>query len=242
MNVKDWIVTAGMLALVYRLAAYFWPKAASDRVALARREVRVPVPLRQTVPVVVRSARRERRQTELLVKFFIASEAFFFLALIVAYVYYRNISDVIAVTDDYLDAQKTGLFTLALITSSGTLWWGRRSLRQGKPERLIVGLLVTIGLGAVFLYGQGREYAGLFQQEITIGSNIFGSAFFTLTGFHALHVLVGLLVLMIMLVRSLLGDFQGPQSGAITGTELYWHFVDGVWIMVFTVVYLIPLL
>ena len=232
MKIKDWMVTAGLLALGYRLVAFFRkPETA----------VMVPVPLRQTVPVVVRSFRRERRQYRLLIQFFIASEAFFFLALIVSYVYYRNLDNTMAESRHFLDAQKTGLYTLALIASSGTLWWGHRALRQGKPHLLILGLLATLVLGAVFLYGQGSEYAHLIGQQMTISTNIFGSAFFTLTGFHALHVFIGLLVLSMVLLLALVGDYQGPRSSAVASTELYWHFVDVVWIVVFTVVYLIPL-
>ena len=181
-------------------------------------------------------------QYDLLMKFFVASEAFFFLALIISYLYYRNVNDVIATHDHVLNAQKTGIFTLLLVLSSGTLWWGHRQLHRQKPALLTWGLLATILLGAIFLYGQGQEYAHLLQEDVTLDRNIFGSAFFTLTGFHALHVSVGLILLSIILILNLLGDFTGPRSAAVAATEMYWHFVDVVWLIVFSVVYLIPLL
>lgn len=193
----------------------------------------------QYVPIRRELSARGLRQYDLLIKFFVASEAFFFLALIISYLYYRGTSDVIATGSQMLDARSTGLFTVLLVLSSGTLWWGHRQLRQQKPALLAWALTATIALGMVFLYGQGREYAHLLQQNVSVDRNIFGSAFFTLTGFHALHVLVGLILLSILLILTLLGDFTGPRSAAVAATELYWHFVDVVWLVVFSVVYLI---
>lgn len=190
------------------------------------------VPLRRELP------ERERRQYDLLIKFFVASEAFFFLALLISYVYYRNLNGVMEAQSAVLDAGKAGIYTALLPLSSGTLWWGHRQLGQQKPARLVWALAATIVLGGIFLYGQGREYAHLLQENVSVDRNIFGSAFFTLTGFHALHVLVGLVLLALVLVLTLLGDFTGPRSAAVAATELYWHFVDVVWLVVFTVIYL----
>lgn len=205
----------------------------AERLAAASQQY---VPIRRELP------ERALRQYDFLIKFFIASEAFFFLALIISYLYYRNINDVIATHDHVLNAQKTGIFTLLLVLSSGTLWWGHRQLRRQKPALLTWGLIATIALGGIFLYGQSQEYAHLLREDVTVDRNIFGSAFFTLTGFHALHVFVGLILLSIVLILNLLSDFTGPRSAAVAATEMYWHFVDVVWLIVFSVVYLIPLL
>ncbi len=205
----------------------------AERLAAASQQY---VPIRRELP------KRALRQYDLLIKFFVASEAFFFLALIISYLYYRNINDVIATHDDVLNAQKTGIFTALLVLSSVTLWWGHRQLQHQKPALLTWGLIATIALGGIFLYGQGQEYAHLLGEGVTVDRNIFGSAFFTLTGFHALHVFVGLVLLSIILILNLLGDFTGPRSAAVAATEMYWHFVDVVWLIVFSVVYLIPLL
>jgi heme/copper-type cytochrome/quinol oxidase subunit 3 len=101
-----------------------------------------------------------------------------------------------------------------------------------------IGPILTIGLGAVFLFGQGREYAQLLREHVTISSNLFGTTFFTLTGFHGLHVLIGLVALAILLGLALAGDFKDPEAPGVGAVGLYWHFVDAVWIVIFTIVYL----
>jgi heme/copper-type cytochrome/quinol oxidase subunit 3 len=97
---------------------------------------------------------------------------------------------------------------------------------------------VTIALGAVFMIGQGSEYAGLFSRGVDVNSDLFATTFFTLTGFHGLHVTVGLVALAIMLSRSLAGDFARRPSSLLRSVGLYWHFVDVVWLAVFSIVYL----
>jgi heme/copper-type cytochrome/quinol oxidase subunit 3 len=99
-------------------------------------------------------------------------------------------------------------------------------------------LAITVGLGAVFLINQFAEYAGLLHGGLTISSSMFGSTFFTLTGFHGLHVFAGLVVLAILFV---LGKRSASATGwadALAAVGYYWHFVDVVWIVVFCVVYL----
>ena len=98
-------------------------------------------------------------------------------------------------------------------------------------------LLATVGLGAVFLCGQGREYAQLLREHVTISRNLFGTTFFTLTGFHGLHVLIGLVALAILLGLALAGGFKDPRAPGVGAVGLYWHFVDAVWIVIFAVVY-----
>ena len=93
-------------------------------------------------------------------------------------------------------------------------------------------------LGGVFLYGQGSEYARLIDQELTISRDVFGSSFFTLTGFHGFHVFLGLIAILIVLGLALAGDFKAPESPAVAAVGIYWHFVDAVWIVVFSVVYI----
>ncbi len=203
---------------------------------LAATAAPLSVSLRRELP------EKSLRQYDLLIKFFVASETFFFLALIITYVYYRNLNEVISTSDQILSVKTTGLYTVLLVASSATLWWGRRELSKEKPLRLAFGLFITLVLGIAFLYGQGQEYTHLLREDVTVDRNIFGSAFFTLTGFHALHVFVGLLMLSIVLTLTLMGDFTGPHSAAVAATELYWHFVDVVWLVVFTVMYIIPIL
>lgn len=174
-------------------------------------------------------------------QFFLASEALFFLALIIAFLYYRNFSSSWVDSTQYLDPSKTGLFTGLLLASSLCIAWAGKGMKQHNRKKIIGGLSLTILLGLIFLIGQGLEYARLIQSELTINQNIFGSAFFTLTGFHGFHVLLGVVVLSILLWLANSDRLQ-DTSAAFTAAEWYWHFVDVVWIVVFSVVYLMPLL
>ena len=97
---------------------------------------------------------------------------------------------------------------------------------------------VTILLGAIFLFGQGMEWSALIKKNVTISSGLFGTTFFTLTGFHGFHVFVGLIMLSVLLGLALAGDFRNQQSSAVETVSLYWHFVDAVWIVIFSIVYL----
>jgi heme/copper-type cytochrome/quinol oxidase subunit 3 len=96
----------------------------------------------------------------------------------------------------------------------------------------------TIGLGAVFLLGQAREWAGLIGRNVTISRDLFGTTFFTLTGFHGLHVFLGLLLLLMLFGLGLRGQFKAPRSTGVEVVGIYWHFVDAVWIVVYSVIYL----
>jgi heme/copper-type cytochrome/quinol oxidase subunit 3 len=170
---------------------------------------------------------------------FVVSEAVFFLLLLVTYVVFntRHSGDG-PTAATALNMPRTGVFTLFLLASSLTFWFAERSLRAGKQSRFLVWLGLTIVLGIVFLSGQAWEYAGLLANNITIDSNLFASTFFTVTGFHGLHVTGGLVALAIMLAlgwKSLLDSRRVDVFGAI---GVYWHFVDGVWIAVFAIIYL----
>ncbi len=111
-------------------------------------------------------------------------------------------------------------------------------MRRQNHQHFCWWLAATIGLGAIFLAGQGWEWYNLITQHITIGYSLFGTSFFTLTGFHGIHVTVGLILLGIVLILALLGDYHGPHSRAVTAISTYWHFVDVVWVFIFTIVYL----
>ena len=174
---------------------------------------------------------------KLLIKFFVASESIFFIMLILAYVNFKGTVVDGPTAANSLNPYVTGLFSLFLLASSFTIWLAGKALRARNHTWLKVWLLVTIVLGAIFIYGQGREWAGLIEQNITISRNVFGTTFFTLTGFHGFHVCVGLIMLSILLGLALFGDFKGPRSDGVEVISIYWHFVDGVWIVVYTVIY-----
>lgn len=167
---------------------------------------------------------------------FIISEANFFLMLILAYVYYHRES--FAIADRFLDPGKTGINTIILLSSSVAVWLAERSFRKENERGFHSWLLVTIFLGVIFLFGQGIEWSGLIDKGITISAGLFGTTFFTLTGFHGFHVFVGLVMLTILFGMAVSGNIKGGHSRAVESISLYWHFVDLVWIVVFSVVYL----
>ncbi|HEY7417523.1 MAG TPA: heme-copper oxidase subunit III [Ktedonobacteraceae bacterium] len=183
--------------------------------------------------------------------FFICSEALIFANLIAAYLYLEIRGNtrtegalpwVLPNTGDHLDYIYPLFNTFILLSSSIPANFAGRAAKRGNRTGMIIGLSLTILLGATFLGGQVYEYTNLFHNGFTITYQTFGSAFFTLTGFHGLHVTIGLIFLFICLVRTLRGDFSAEKHFAVQAGEMYWHFVDGVWIVVFSTVYLLPLL
>ena len=172
---------------------------------------------------------------------FLASETFFFMVLILAYITYRGASADGPNAANSLDMATAAIFTAFLLGSSGTLWLAERSMARERYAGMRMWLLVTVMLGAIFLAGQGWEYARLINENVTIGRNLFGTTFFTLTGFHGLHVFSGLVALAILFGLALAGWFNRPHAVAIESVGWYWHFVDVVWIVIFTLIYVWPL-
>jgi heme/copper-type cytochrome/quinol oxidase subunit 3 len=192
--------------------------------------------VRPAAPPVTDRARSWRPQVVGLAAF-LFSEATFFGALIVAFLEYRTRSAGPGPHD--LDVPRTLLFSLFLFASSGTVYVAERRLAQENQRGFLTWWVLSIGLGAIFLLGQITEYAQMYAEGITIGSNLFTSAFFTLTGFHGLHVLVGLVALSVIGLLARAGDLRGGRRRvAVDCVSIYWHFVDGVWVLIFTLVYL----
>jgi cytochrome c oxidase subunit 1/cytochrome c oxidase subunit I+III len=190
------------------------------------------------IPVAQRTSILQRQRVGMLS--FISSEAVFFLLLILSFLYFRVQNNPSPNASTSLNTLRTAIFTGCLIASSGTIFLAERSLKKGKRGGFILWLLATIGLGVIFLVGQGLEYLDLFQKNITISSNTFGTTFFTLTSFHGLHVFVGLIGMLIIAGLALIGGkFKHPKSKALNSISLYWHFVDLVWVVIFTTVYLL---
>ena len=144
----------------------------------------------------------------------------------------------IALRCEPVDIYFTGIFSVLLWSSSGTVWFAERSSKRGNSSLLKLGLVATIALGAAFLVGQGIEYASLLRSNVTIRQNLFGTTFFTLTGFHGFHVLVGLTILSVLLGLILAGGPDAPGANAVGTVALYWHFVDIVWVVIFSIVYI----
>ena len=172
--------------------------------------------------------------------FFIASEALIFANLIASYLYLEIRNGNWKPPIDYIIPI---IGTVLLLGSSIPIRFAGNAITKGNQRNLRIGLTTTILMGAAFLVGLGIEYYGaIFDHDFTPKSSLQGSSFFTLTGLHASHVIVGLIFLFVLLMRSLRGDFTAKNHWAVVAGEMYWHFVDGVWVFVLTVVYLLPLI
>lgn len=179
------------------------------------------------------------KKNKIMMLLFVASEAFFFIGLIFAYVYYTYFSgEAPGEPAKYLDLIKTGIFSIFLFSSSLTIHLAGNQFKQGNKKAMRLWLFATLLLGAIFLVGQGTEYARLMGVDLTISKNVFGSAFFTLTGFHGLHALLGLIAISIMTGLLFSERFESVQATLIESVSVYWHFVDAVWVVVFSVVYI----
>ena len=171
---------------------------------------------------------------------FLASEIMFFTGLIGSYIVLRFANlPTWPVPSTVLNIPLTAVNTFILICSSATLVLGLASIQRGYKEGLQVGLFLTVLLGSIFLSVRVHEYRNLIQDGFTISSSIFGSCFFTLTGFHGAHVFMGVVWLTVVLIRSLLGYFTPEEYAGVEIVGLYWHFVDLVWIILFTILYLV---
>ena len=174
-----------------------------------------------------------------MMKLVAGTEGMFFICLILSYLYMAFTAGFEPHELQALDIQKTGIFTLLLVASSFTFWMGDRNYKNGKIKNLKIWLALTILLGALFLAGQGKEYWRLINDHITLGGSVFGTSFYALTGFHGFHVFVGLIILSVILSLAFVGDFNRSSSNVISTVGIYCHFVDAVWIVVFTVVYVV---
>ena len=131
-------------------------------------------------------------------------------------------------------------FTICLLSSSVTIHLAAKRLARGESRAFLVLWLLTIVLGGLFMYGTAREWHRLiYEHGLTISTNLFGTTYYSLVGLHASHVTVGLLMLTIVLAFGLAGRVGRDQSARVDVLSLYWHFVDAVWVVVFTVVYVI---
>ena len=130
------------------------------------------------------------------------------------------------------------LNTLLLLTSGATLTFAHWGLIRGRRSMLILGLILSILLGSIFLYCQAMEYHESYTiHGLTLNAGSYGSTFFILTGFHGAHVTIGALILTVILCRSFAGHFTADNHFAFQAAAWYWHFVDVVWLMLFVFVY-----
>jgi cytochrome c oxidase subunit III len=169
---------------------------------------------------------------------FLVSEVAFFGTLIVTYVAFMG-RDVVGPTPaEALSLPLVVVSTLCLLSSSVVIHAAERALQREEPGIFCFFLAATIALGIAFLALTGVEWHGLItEHQLTIGRNLFGTTYYTLVGFHAFHVTVGVIVMLIVLGLTLGRRITPAHRTGVTLVGWYWHFVDAVWIVVFLVVY-----
>src|SRR5262249_12404042 len=172
---------------------------------------------------------------------FLASEGAFFCTLIMAYLTYLGQDTVPPFPADALELRFLVIAsTLCLLASSGTIHVAEKALRQGKQTAFCAWWGLTILLGVIFLVGTAIEWRELIvEKHLTINRNLFGTTYYTLVGFHALHVTGGVVALSVVLGLGLRNQVTAQHHLGAEMVAWYWHFVDGVWVVVFTVVYLV---
>ena len=166
----------------------------------------------------------------------IVTEASFFAYLLFSYFYLGSMASTWP-PDGPPSLRISGPDTVILLLSSATLWWAEKAIEHGAQARLRAGLLITFGLGVLFLALQGVEWS---HKTFTPQTSAYASLYFTVTGFHGAHVAAGLLMNLVVQVWAWRGFFSAERHGFVSNAALYWHFVDAVWIAVFTSLYLIP--
>lgn len=176
---------------------------------------------------------------KLLMWLFLASECLFFGSLIGAYLLYRDQSVVGPFPEDLFDIPFTSVSAFVLLMSSVTMVLTLAAIQRGDMHGFRVWLFTTALLGMLFLSGQAFEFTEFNREGLSLSTNLFGTTFFVLTGFHGAHVTVGVLILLSLFVMAARGRLTAAHSLHVELAGLYWHFVDIVWIVIFTVVYLI---
>ena len=171
---------------------------------------------------------------------FLGSECLFFGSLISSYLLYRGRSIVGPYPEDVYDIPYTSVSSFVLLMSSLTMVLALNAIQRGDHRKLRAWLLATALLGITFVGGQVFEFTVFVNEGLTISRNLFGTSFFVLTGFHGAHVTVGILMLLTLFGQSLTGHLPTERALRVELVGLYWHFVDVVWIIIFTIVYLIP--
>jgi len=165
----------------------------------------------------------------------ILAESAIFTIFVVAYLFYAGKSLTGPTPDQVLETPV--FYTICLLSSSLTVHFAAKSLERGRQVAFLGLWSFTLLLGGLFLFGTAREWHRLiYEHGLTISTNLFGTTYYSLVGLHAFHVTAGLLMLLIVLIFSLAGRVGEDESGRVGVLAMYWHFVDAVWVVVFTVV------
>ena len=177
---------------------------------------------------------------KLLMWVFLGSECLLFGGLISTYLIYRSRYADGPAPGDIFDIPFTSVSSFILLMSSLTMVLSLSALQRGDIRNNRVWLLATALLGSLFIGGQVYEFTTFVREGLGYTTSPFSSAFFTLTGFHGIHVSLGIVMLVSLLIASFRGTLTKERSETVEIVGLYWHFVDVVWIFIFTVIYLVP--
>ncbi len=170
----------------------------------------------------------------------IAAESCIFLTFVVAYLFYIGKSAAGPQPKDVIGYPLVLINSVALISSSFTVVFAVKALERNRKSAFLTWLAVTIGLGVWFVAGTAWEWKGLMEEHgLFISTNLFGTTFYSLVGLHLLHVVVGLGMLTVVLLLGCFGRVRTSHAHSFDMLSWYWHFVDAVWIIVFTTVYVI---
>ena len=168
----------------------------------------------------------------------IIAESAIFTIFVVAYLFYLGKSLTGPIPSQVLETPV--FYSICLLSSSITVHLAGRFLERGKQGAFLSLWLLTFILGGLFLFGTGQEWHRLiYEKGFTISTNLFGTTYYSLVGLHAFHLTAGLVMLLIVLIFGLAGRVNQNQSGRVGVLSMYWHFVDAVWVVVFTVVYIL---
>jgi heme/copper-type cytochrome/quinol oxidase subunit 3 len=186
--------------------------------------------------------------TKLAMWLFLGSECLLFGALISSYLlsvarYNAEVAagnpNIVAVGPELFDIPFTSASSFILLMSSLTVVLALNAVKRGNYHGSRVWLGATILLGTTFMAGQLYEFTAFYNEGLGFTTNLFGSAFYTLTGFHGVHVTVGIIMLSSLLIMSFRGKLRRDRAETVEVVALYWHFVDIVWVLIFTIVYLL---
>jgi cytochrome c oxidase subunit 3/cytochrome o ubiquinol oxidase subunit 3 len=168
----------------------------------------------------------------------IIAESAIFTIFVVAYLFYVGKSLTGPTPREVLETPV--FYSICLLSSSITVHLAGRFLERGKQGAFLSLWLLTFILGGLFLFGTGQEWHRfIYEKGFTISTNLFGTTYYSLVGLHAFHLTAGLVMLLIVLIFGLAGRVNQDQSGRVEVLSMYWHFVDAVWVVVFTVVYIL---
>ena len=166
---------------------------------------------------------------------FLLSESVIFLSFFAGYIVYKTtMTDWLPTGISGLEVREPAINTVVLVSSSFVIYIAERFLHKENLWGFRIFWLLTMVMGSYFLYGQAVEWMGL---EFGFTSGVFGGTFYLLTGFHGLHVLTGVLLQAIMLIRSFLPNNYADGQFGVESTSLFWHFVDVIWIVLFILIY-----